>query len=292
MKKRIVIVSLILATVALFLWRMQPVPTETVPEAPTAVLFSSLAEMWQSAGGSVDITVGETVERGIVQEALLVDEGAGKSINTELLVSYRPQLVIYSIDVPEQVRAAELMEKNGVQTLGCKVDTFTDYERVIRQMSELTGCVDVLDLVNEQRRRIDKTVGEQTGKGKTILFIRAGSSASSTKAKRAEDHFACAMLEEMGCINLADGTPILTESISMETVVSAQPDVIFFSLMGKESAAKANVVQMLESEAWQSLKAVQENRTYILPKDLFHFKPCARWAESYEYLSNILKEDF
>lgn len=70
-------------------------------ERKTAVLFSSLAEVWIKAGGDVDITVGEAVERGFAKEGTpLVDSGAGKSINIELLLSYKPSLVIYSSDIP------------------------------------------------------------------------------------------------------------------------------------------------------------------------------------------------
>ena len=60
----------------------------TLPEKPTrvAVLFSSFAQVWELAGGKVDITVGESVERGFAsQDAVLVDGGAGKTINSEAL---------------------------------------------------------------------------------------------------------------------------------------------------------------------------------------------------------------
>ena len=41
----------------------------------TAVLFSSLAECWIEAGGEVYVTVGESVERGLVKEETeLVDK--------------------------------------------------------------------------------------------------------------------------------------------------------------------------------------------------------------------------
>ena len=59
-------------------------------EAPkrTAVLFSSFAEVWKLAGGETAVTVGESVERGFADEtALLVDGGAGKTIDTERLLS-------------------------------------------------------------------------------------------------------------------------------------------------------------------------------------------------------------
>ena len=67
------------------------------------MLFSSFADVWETAGGRVDITVGESVERGFAPEdVLLVDDGAGKTINQELLLSYEPDFVICSADLEEQ----------------------------------------------------------------------------------------------------------------------------------------------------------------------------------------------
>ncbi|GBF71417.1 hypothetical protein LAWASA_4174 [Lawsonibacter asaccharolyticus] len=40
--------------------------------------------------------------------------------------------------------------------------------------------------------------------------------------------------------------------------------------------------------AWESLAAVKEGRVHILDKALFHYKPNARWGESYEVLADIL----
>ena len=55
-----------------------------VPKNPetVAVLLSSLADVWVTAGGEVDITVGETLEQGFAADtAVLVDSGAGKTID-------------------------------------------------------------------------------------------------------------------------------------------------------------------------------------------------------------------
>ena len=67
-----------------------------VPYRPetVAVLTSSLADLWITAGGRVDITVGETVERGFAENPLLVDAGAGKTVDLERLVAAKPDFVL------------------------------------------------------------------------------------------------------------------------------------------------------------------------------------------------------
>ena len=43
----------------------------------------------------------------------MVDDGAGKTINQELLLSYEPDFVICSADLEEQVKTAEFLRKQG-----------------------------------------------------------------------------------------------------------------------------------------------------------------------------------
>ena len=263
-----------------------------VPER-VAVLFSSLAEIWLEAGGEVAITVGETVERGLVPEGTpLVDEGAGKTVNLELLVSLEPDLVICSADIPAQVQAASVLEKAGIPVMLCRVESFADYLDVLSAMALRTGHPEKAEVCGVMQEEVDAVLSSlRTEEEKTILFVRAGSTDASTKAKRAEDHFACAMLEEMGCRNIASDAPALLDGLSMEAILLADPDYIFFSLMGREETALAHVQSLLDGETWGQLSAVQNGHTVILPKELFHYKPCGRWPEAYRYLAQILHTD-
>ena len=45
---------------------------------------------------------------------------------------------------------------------------------------------------------------------------------------------------------------------------------------------------LLASDGWNSLSCVKNGDYTYLPKDLFHFKPNARWAQAYLYLAEIL----
>ena len=94
----------------------------------------------------------------------------------------------------------------------------------------------------------------------------------------------------MGTYNIAENAPILLDGLSIEEIVMEDPDYIFITTMGKEDAAKEYMNSVLEQETWQSLSAVQKGNYVYLPKDLFQFKPNAKWAEAYEYLINIAYE--
>ena len=263
-----------------------------------AVLFSSYAEIWQIAGGEIAVTVGDTVERGFADaDCVLVDSGAGHTtLDTELLIASAPDLVIGTADYPVQVEACELLSEMGIPTALLRVETFEDYLTVLKIFTDILGTEDkYLEYGSAVAERIDGYLAavsahlESSPCEESMLFIRAGSSSRSTKAKRAEDHFACAMLEELGLYNIADSAPVLLDGLSVEEIVTADPERIFVSMMGEnEKAVMANVEGILQKDGYSTLGAVVGGRVEFLPKSLFHYKPNHRWAEAYLYLIEII----
>lgn len=266
----------------------------TVPKDPetVAVLFSSLADVWVTAGGTVDITVGESVERGFADEsAILVDDGAGKKINLELLVASKPDLVIYSSEIAGQAECAEMLRDAGIPAAGFQVDTLADYLLLLDICTDLTGRKDLAKTHGtEMAERCEALVKEVRDREEqpAILFVRAGSSAKYTKAKTAENNFVCQMLDTLGTTNIADSAPILLDGLSTEEIVMADPDFILYTTMGDEESGRAYMESLLADPVWSTLTAVEEGRVHQLPKDLFQFKPNARWDEAYQYLIDLL----
>lgn len=266
----------------------------TLPEKPetVAVLLSSLADLWITAGGSVDITVGETVERGFAAETvILVDAGAGKTIDLEGLIAAQPDFVIYSADLSGQLECAETLRTAGIPAAGFTVETFEDYLRVLKI------CADILDTQDRYEQygtALKDTIDRMLSRTRTqenqpdILFVRAGSSARYTKAKTAENHFVCAMLKDLGTNNIAEKAPVLLDGLSIEEILISDPDFILFTTMGDEEAGQAYMESLVSDPVWQTLTAVKEGRVYQLPKELFQYKPNARWVEAYAYLIDLL----
>lgn len=259
----------------------------------TAVLFSSFADIWVTAGGSVDITVGESVERGFADDtAILVDGSAGKSIDLEKLIDSEPDLVICSADIEAQAQSAQMLKDAGIPCAQFRVESFDDYLKMLKICTDITGDTDAYKTygtdvqvrINEALENMPKETEQ-----KKILFIRSGSGESSAKAKTYKDHFAAAMLKEMGTYNIAENAPVLLDGLSIEEIMTEDPDVIFIATMGKEEAAKEYMDSVIASTPWQSLTAVKEGRCYYLPKDLFQFKPNSKWDKAYQHLSELLR---
>lgn len=266
----------------------------SVPKNPkrVAVLFSSLADIWVTSGGSIAITVGETVDRGFAESSsILVDNGAGKSIDIEQLIASEPDFIICSADIDAQLDAASVCRQAGLTAAAFHVESFEDYLALLGVFTELTGQTDRLQQYGTKVKASIQTMLQQYNgqkKDAKILFIRAGSSARSTKAKTAEDHFACQILKELGTYNIAESAPVLLDGLSFEEILTQDPEYIFITTMGSEDAAVSYMTSVLREPQWQALTAVKEGRVVFLPKNLFQYKPNSKWADAYAHLIDAI----
>lgn len=257
-----------------------------------ACLNSSLADLWSLAGGKVDITVGDAVDRKYAaRDAVLVDSGAGISIDLEMLVYSHPDFVLASADTPSHVRASKKLDDLGIPNALVRLDSFEDFYNIFSILTTITGRTDLFEIYGEgQKKEIGRIVDEalENSGRPSVLFIRAGSGFSSTRAKTRDEHFAAKILYDLGAFNIADSAPLLSEGLSLEAVLVNDPDFILIVPQGDEAAGIAYMKDLLDRPGWRSLSAVREGRVFFLPKDLFHFKPNGRWAEAYALMADML----
>lgn len=76
----------------------------------------------------------------------------------------------------------------------------------------------------------------------------------------------------------------------MEVILQEDPDYIFLVYQTADpSVGEAVADETLRSNpAWNSLRAVQEGRCYVMDQTLYNLKPNARWGQAYEQLADIL----
>jgi len=262
-----------------------------LPEKPenVVVLQASLADLWLTAGGSVTGVTDDAEERGLdTGEAVLV--GTTKSPSVETILSLKPQLVIYSPDIAGQAAAAEVLRSAGIPLLPAKVDSFSDYLFHLKLFTTLTGNTNAYETCGEavaaEIEAIRAAVPRE-GDAPRVLFLRAYSSGAKAKAT---EHLVCDILTELGTVNIAASETSLLENLSLEVIAREDPDYIFVVTMGSdEHAAIERLEETLFSQPlWQSVTAMEEGRLVYLPRELFHYKPNARWAEAYDYVFQIL----
>ena len=160
-----------------------------------------------------------------------------------------------------------------------------------RRFKRVGGLRDIevnVRVIAATNRDLKAAIARKEGReAPTVLFLRAYSTGVRAKGS---DNMTGEMLKDLGCINIADSEDSLLEDLSLEVILEQDPDFIFVTTMGaSEEAAMASLDELLLSNpAWASLTAVQEGHFHLLPKDLFHLKPNARWGESYEILADYL----
>lgn len=265
----------------------------TVEKNPGNVvsLQGSFAETWLIAGGDlVGVTTDAFEDFNLdLPDAEIV--GTVKEPNTEILLSLNPGFVIMSADIAGHKAVASLLDSLSIPYAYFKQETFDDYLNMLEIFTSLTGKPENYQTYGlALQERIDNVIAKaQAQQNKPeVLFARARSQGVSAKAS---DHMVCTMLDEFGCVNIAAKNPSLLDNLSIEEIIKQDPDLILVTFMGDEESAKQYLVKAWESNpAWSGLTAVKEHGYVFLQKDLFHFKPNARWADAYETLYKILFE--
>ena len=260
------------------------------PPKRVAALLGSYAETWLLAGGEVvAVTQDAYDERGLELPEDTVNLGANQQPDLEALFAAEPDLVLLTPDLDGQMGLKDSLATAGIPAAWFKVETFDDYLNMLKICTDLTGRSDLyqkngLDI----QSGIDAAIASvPEGEGPTVLLLRAYS--SGVRAKNS-DSIAGAMLKDLGAVNIADSNSGLLEDLQMESILAADPEFIFVTTMGaSQEAALKSLDELLHSDpASQTRTAVQEGRGEVRPKHMFHYKPNARWGESYQMLAELM----
>lgn len=267
----------------------------TIAKEPeqVAALIGSFADVWVLSGGSLCAAPEEAWTDYNQELPDAVNIGGAHSPNLELLLSADPDFVIASASTASNVEMMDILESAEITVAYFDVDNFEDYLQMLDICTDITGRKDLYEQNGlEIQKKIESIKADFADSGiseaeRTILLLRAHSGA--VKAKGSEGTILGEMLADLGCINIADSDTSMLENLSVESVIRQNPYHIFVVTMGDNSEkAINNLNQMMEANpAWGSLDATQQGRLHVMDRNLFNSKPNARWAESYEELSNI-----
>ena len=260
--------------------------------APTSVVsaYGSYAEAWSLAGGSLIGITQDTLDEG--REITASDPaiiGTVKEPSLEKILALSPDLVLLSADIDGQVALDSSLTEAGITHIYLKEDTCDDYLALMQLFCSLTGRQDLYEqnasAVSDKVQEVISSVPAEE-EHPTFLLIRAFSSGAKAQDS---DSIAGVVLTDLGGVNIAESDDSLLEDLSAEVILKEDPDYIFVVTMGDEDEAWSYLEDgLFQNPLWSSLSAVSQDHVILLPKDLFHYKPNARWGESYEYLANIL----
>jgi len=270
--------------------------TLDAPPERTAALLGSYGEVWLAAGGTLIATTEDAVGTPAAQtQGGIVSLGDHSHVSLELLLSLEPDFVILSADTAAHAELGAALEDAGVTCGYFSMLDWRGYMELLKTFTDITGRDDLYQAQLESvQKPIEARIAQaqqQPGFGQsTALLIRAY--VTSVRAKDSESTVAGKILKDMGLVNIADGDGILSENLTMEAIIMADPDYIFAVTMGadEQGAVRALEQTLLSNPAWATLSAVQEGRFFLLERDLFHYRPNARWAESYDAVWEMVYE--
>ena len=257
-----------------------------------AALIGSFADVWCLAGGQdtqvaavddswtqFDLDLPETVE----------NLGAVKEPNVEKLLAAEPDFVLGSTKTAADVELLDLLEQSGIGVAYFDISSFEDYLRMLAVCAQLTGCPErYTQYGTDVQTVVEQAIARQEGSAPHVLYVRA--TGSSCKVKNSQGSVLGEMLAAMGCINIADSETGLLETLSMETILTEDPEHIFVVLQGSDTTKAEQTLELslLSNPAWNELTAVREGRYHVMDQRLYNVKPNARWGEAYEKLADIL----
>ena len=216
--------------------------------------------------------------------------------NSELLLASGADFVILSANISGHKKLLSLLENAGVTCAFFELETFADYLNMLKVCCDITGKSDLYRRNGvEVQKKCAKIVKNAQKKAKksapAVLLLRAFTAGAS--AKNSANNMTGSLLHELGAINIADSDRSLNEDLSLEKIIADDPEYIFVTTMGasEEKAIAGFEKKLASSPVWNDLRAVKNGRCYILPRELFHFKPMGeRWVDCYSILGGLLYE--
>ena len=256
-------------------------------EEAVIALSKSNAELWLLAGGELIATSDDALKiEGISEKT--VSLGDMDHVSLEAIAALEPDLLIVFSTDPAQKALGEAAEGIGIRVLYTNIDDFDDYAAVMKDLTAETGRADLYkENVADVAEEIEEIIGNVPGdtRGGTYLLLHV--SATKSKVEK-NDYFASEIFNNLGLTNIAADDSSF-DDLSIEQIVTADPDYIFVVPRGDEKKAMDSFDELFTSQpAWESLSAVKNGRYYLLSKDLFGLKPNDKWAETYKAAFELL----
>ena len=268
----------------------EPAAAENSETLIVVAVSKSIGDLWFLSGGELAGMTEDGMDlEGISENTEVIGTVTNPSL--EAIAALSPDLVLLSGELPTHKKLAEELDSRGIRSKMISVNSFSDYDEVMKELTGMTGREDcykknVTD-VGERIDQILESASDKDLKKGTYLALRV--SATKNKALK-NDYFACEIFNAFGLENIAQDNSAFDE-LNLEAILDADPDLIFVVEQGKSSEAQESFAEAFSGKpVWQELAAVRNGCVYMLPKDYFQYKPNAKWDEAYQYVMELLEE--
>ena len=254
-------------------------------------LSPSFNELVEAVNGRL---VGTASSKLIATEPKLEKVGFTFSINTEKVLSLRPDLIIGYQGMHE--RYLPFFEEMGIPVLMLKLKTYDDVQSCLQLLGQAlqqqTRAEQVrLALSQEMAQALEHNPSSHP----RLAIVHYSTQGIALETEQSIAGSTAKMLE---LHNVLLDAPQLTElqrgnefiPYNLEMLIQQNPELIFVTSMGTGDRVQEYITQeILQNPSWSTVKAVQKQQVYYLPEELFLVNPGLHYPQAVQYMSTILK---
>lgn len=267
----------------------------TVTKKPkkVAVLMNSTLDLWYLAGGTAIARVkGETNVPEAAKD--IQDLGSFNKVNIESLLALEPDLIIMASSSSDQAKLVPSLTENKIETaiIDTNTEPYEGFKKNLYLFCKILGTEDkysgeINNITKRCEAVMDKTKKADKQPNVAIFFTSSKSVQCELPTSLIGD-----MVQHMGGKNIVDDVNVEGKTkvdFSVEKLIEKDPEYILVTTMGDVDKCKERFNKdVMSNDIWGSLTAVKEGRVYYLPKDLFMYRPNARYGEAFEELGKLI----
>jgi iron complex transport system substrate-binding protein len=243
--------------------------TVEVPDHPHRVvcLIPSVVDIAYSLGAGADVAAISDFTKYPKEALQKPSIGLPLSPSIETIVALHPDLVLGTGDLNTLEFVAHI-ERLGIPVFMVDPHGIEGiYASILSIGRALNREPDAKTLVARLRTRVDTVKARVAGKPRVRIFMAIWYDPVMTIGKRS---FISEMIEAAGGRSVTDDIAQEWPQISIETVVSRQPDALLFA-----SGSGITAEELKARPGWEQLKAVREGRIYYIDDRVQYPSPIA-----------------
>ncbi len=205
--------------------------------------------------------------------------------NLEKIISLNPDLVFAASGV--QMQMVERLEGLGVKVYVSEAKTVEDLLTEIKNFGILTGkpqtAQDLITSLEQRIKIIQEKASNLSDSQKPKVFLEIWNDPLWTAPK---DTLIYQVIELAGGKNAVsiEGDWNQVNTVDPESVINANPDVIFLAFEGSDPAA------VYKLAGWQAVSAVKNKKVFTIDPDIIS-RPSPRIIDALEQIAKILHPD-
>lgn len=208
--------------------------------------------------------------------------------NLEKLLALKPDLVLLHSKRGKHWEVQKLLRSAGVESVCVDYTNYDDFLTLLDFFSRVNGNPPEAEAVRKKITSEVDALCAETAKLKPVTFISMIVSGTGFLSETPRGNTAN-MAARLGGRNLVPAASVVRVKYSMEQLLMSDPDVIFLLCAGSNNKLSSRVRAILDKRPdWRNLKAVRNNRVYVLDAESYLYLPGKRYPEAFLGLAKFL----